>query len=168
MKCGFIMQFCFVFLPFVCANCQNIFFVFIFFFCLFNVVQDHILQELNRFFYLTDWWVPSNLNALWMSLSAIYHDIQNLTTVLCVLDFGCGFTLLASICLCISRLLDYCIHWLFKEGKKFFLHTNFSDSFDSANYYHIFGWNSSIDFCIGVSCHILSRSTRIIHRYIFW
>jgi hypothetical protein len=31
MKCGFIMQFCFVFLPFVCANCQNIFFVFIFF-----------------------------------------------------------------------------------------------------------------------------------------
>ena len=31
--------------------------------------------------------------------------------------------------------------------------------------HYIVGWNSSIDFCIDVSCHILYRSTRLIHWY---
>jgi hypothetical protein len=54
--------------------------------------------------------VLSNTLTIGEFISAIYCDIQNLTIVLCVLDFGCGLTLLASICLCISGLLDYCIH----------------------------------------------------------
>ena len=49
-----------------------------------------------------------------VNLSAVYHDVQKLTIALCVLELECGFTFLASLSLCISGFIDYCIPWLLK------------------------------------------------------
>ena len=53
-----------------------------------------------------------------VNLSAVYHDVQKLTIALCVLELERGFTFLASLSLCVSGFIDYCIHWLLQGRHK--------------------------------------------------
>lgn len=72
--------------------------------------------------------------------------------------FACKFMLLLFWTACLLLLIDFS-----RKANSSFSITIFQILL--MRQHHIVRCNSSIDFCIDVSCHILCRSTRFIHRY---